>query len=113
MNDPHQLYTLHALTMVGVTQFEPESFVDGLLGIGVAGGKSGKAARTEGAMLASRLVEMRQERERRAQQTKMTAAKTVSPEPNRRVPATASPSLPQQKANRPKSNKNKKRKSKT
>ena len=93
-----------------VKKFEPESFVDGLLGIGVAGGKSGALARNEGAMLASRLVEMRQERERRAQQIKIAPA--MPPEPVRAA-AMASSFIPQQKTNRPKSNKNKKRKSKS
>ena len=46
-----------------MTQFEPEQFVDGLLGIGRAGGKSG--AKNEGAMLAARLVDMRNERDER------------------------------------------------
>ena len=95
-----------------VEKFEPESFVDGLLGIGVAGGKSGALARNEGAMLASRLVEMRQERERRAQQTKTAAPKPLPPQPAG-VAATASSSLPQQNVNRPKNIKNKKRKSRT
>lgn len=45
-----------------VTQFEPESFVDGLLGIGVAGGGSSK----EGKALEARLNQMRNERTQRA-----------------------------------------------
>lgn len=45
-------------------QFDPELFVDGLLGIGAAGGKG--ASSSEGAMLASRLAEMRKERDLRA-----------------------------------------------
>lgn len=44
--------------------FEPESFVDGLLGIGKAGGAGGSA--NEGAMLAKRLVELRKERDARS-----------------------------------------------
>lgn len=44
------------------TQFEPESFVDGLLGIGVAGGGSSK----EGKALEARLTQMRNERTQRA-----------------------------------------------
>ncbi|KAL7442432.1 hypothetical protein ACHAXM_008534 [Skeletonema potamos] len=51
--------------------FEPESFVDGLLGIGVAGGGSSK----EGKALASRLTQMRKERSQRA---KTTATKPPS-----------------------------------
>eukprot|EP00577_Skeletonema_sp_RCC1716_P016058 CAMPEP_0113401434 /NCGR_PEP_ID=MMETSP0013_2-20120614/16692_1 /TAXON_ID=2843 ORGANISM="Skeletonema costatum, Strain 1716" /NCGR_SAMPLE_ID=MMETSP0013_2 /ASSEMBLY_ACC=CAM_ASM_000158 /LENGTH=531 /DNA_ID=CAMNT_0000286645 /DNA_START=232 /DNA_END=1827 /DNA_ORIENTATION=+ /assembly_acc=CAM_ASM_000158 len=42
--------------------FEPESFVDGLLGIGVAGGGSSK----EGKALEARLTQMRKERTQRA-----------------------------------------------
>lgn len=47
--------------------FEPESFVDGLLGIGVGGGESAKA---EGEMLAARLAKLREERSRRMSKTK-------------------------------------------
>ena len=43
-------------------QFEGEQFVDGLLGIGAAGGKSSGA---EGTQLASRLEAMRKERAKR------------------------------------------------
>lgn len=53
-------------------KFEPESFVDGLLGIGVAGGGSSK----EGKALASRLSQMRKERSQRAKTT--TTAKPSS-----------------------------------
>jgi len=51
--------------------FEPESFVDGLLGIGVAGGGSSK----EGKALEARLTEMRKERTQRAK----SAPKPSSP----------------------------------
>lgn len=44
--------------------FDPERFVDGLLGIGSAGGKSGGAS--EGKLLASRLQTLRKERAERA-----------------------------------------------
>jgi hypothetical protein len=44
-------------------KFEPERFVDGLLGIGAAGGKS---SGSEGAMLAARLESLRKERSERA-----------------------------------------------
>lgn len=47
-------------------QFDPESFVDGLLGIGIAGGGSSKS---EGKALASRLTQMRKERNERAKVT--------------------------------------------
>lgn len=51
-------------------QFEPESFVDGLLGIGIAGGGSSK---DEGKVLASRLSEMRKERSERSKTMEKTA----------------------------------------
>lgn len=47
-------------------QFEPESFVDGLLGIGIAGGG---ASKSEGKALATRLSQMRKERNERAKRT--------------------------------------------
>jgi len=57
-------------------QFEPESFVDGLLGIGVAGGGSSK----EGQALASRLTQMRKERTDRAKAASTsTKSTTASP----------------------------------
>ena len=56
-------------------QFEPESFVDGLLGIGIAGGG---AAKEEGRALASRLTEMRKERNERAKTTSATKKKESS-----------------------------------
>ena len=48
---------------VSFIQFEPESFVDSLLGIGIAGGGTSKG---EGKALASRLTQMRKERNERA-----------------------------------------------
>ena len=56
-------------------QFEPEMFVDGLLGVGAAGGTSVK---NEGAMLAARLGELRKERAARAEQKKV-APRVVEP----------------------------------
>jgi hypothetical protein len=53
------------------TKFEPERFVDGLLGIGAAGGKS---SGSEGAMLAARLKGLRKERSERAPKLKMKEA---------------------------------------
>ena len=50
-------------TELDLLQFEAEKFVDGLLGIGAAGGKSSSS---EGAMLASRLETLRKERAERA-----------------------------------------------
>ncbi|KAL3823155.1 hypothetical protein ACHAXA_010411, partial [Cyclostephanos tholiformis] len=47
--------------------FDPESFVDGLLGIGIAGG--GTTTKSEGKALASRLNQMRKERNERAKVT--------------------------------------------
>lgn len=47
--------------------FKPESFVDSLLGIGVAGGSSNK---NEGKLLAKRLEDMRQKRNERANEMK-------------------------------------------
>ncbi len=47
--------------------FDPESFVDGLLGIGAAGGSKNK---NEGKALAGRLDEMRKARDQRAQEKK-------------------------------------------
>jgi len=52
--------------------FEPESFVDGLLGIGAAGGS---ANNDEGKKLAGRLNQMRKARDERAQQKKVEAKK--------------------------------------
>mmetsp|Transcript_3634 Transcript_3634/g.8004 ORF Transcript_3634/g.8004 Transcript_3634/m.8004 type:complete len:545 (+) Transcript_3634:153-1787(+) len=49
--------------MEDLRDFEPESFVDGLLGIGIAGGGTSKS---EGQALASRLTQMRKERNDRA-----------------------------------------------
>lgn len=57
-----------------LAQFEPESFVDGLLGIGIAGGGSSK---DEGKVLASRLTEMRKERSERSK----TMEKTTPAQP--------------------------------
>ncbi|KAL7555297.1 hypothetical protein ACHAWF_019000 [Thalassiosira exigua] len=53
--------------MEDLRDFEPESFVDGLLGIGVAGGGGSK---DEGKALASRLTQMRKERSDRARDAK-------------------------------------------
>jgi hypothetical protein len=56
-------------------QFDPESFVDGLLGIGIAGGGTSKS---EGKALASRLTQMRKERNERA---KITVKKELESSP--------------------------------
>ena len=55
--------------------------MDGLLGIGAAGGRSGSKA-NEGAMMAARLESMRQERDNRAKMAKKapaTSAAAVEP----------------------------------
>lgn len=54
--------------------FNPVSFVDGLLGIGAAGGS---AKKDEGKKLAGRLSEMRKARDDRAQQKKVEAKKVA------------------------------------
>ena len=54
--------------------FDPESFVDGLLGIGAAGGS---AKKDEGKKLAGRLSEMRKARDDRARQKKIEAKNAV------------------------------------
>jgi len=87
------------------SQFDPESFVDGLLGIGAAGGKGGSS--NEGTMLASRLAEMRQERELRAKTKQarepVSVATAVPP-----MTGGAAPTKP----NRPKNKKKKRNKAK-
>ena len=50
--------------MASAFQFNPESFVDSLLGIGQFGSSSKK---NEGDLLAARLVDLRQQRDSRAQ----------------------------------------------
>ena len=55
-------------------QFDPEAFVDGLLGIGEAGGSSNK---NEGKALANRLDEMRKARDDRAKEMKQKKEKKV------------------------------------
>lgn len=62
--------------------FDPESFVDGLLGIGAAGGSSNK---DEGKALAGRLDEMRKARDDRAKQKKV--------EDKQQVPVGAGPGM--------------------
>lgn len=59
--------------------FEPESFVDGLLGIGIAGGGTSKE---EGKALASRLTQMRKERNERAKTASATTAKKEKASPS-------------------------------
>ncbi|CAB9503982.1 receptor FtsY [Seminavis robusta] len=62
--------------------FEPERFVEGLLGIGEAGGKPSSNS-NEGAMLAARLDNMRQERDERAKvMAKQPVAAVAAPPPS-------------------------------
>lgn len=56
-----------SITTPTTTQFEPEAFVDGLLGIGKAGGKS---SANEGALLNQRLVQLRKDRDEQAKMAK-------------------------------------------
>jgi hypothetical protein len=78
-------------------------FVDGLLGIGAAGGKS---SANEGAMLASRLKTMRQERSARAPVIKKKEAVAGTEAPG---PPPSQPSADPQKTSR---RKNKRKKGK-
>lgn len=89
-----------------VFQFEPESFVEGLLGIGAAGG--GSSGKSEGAILAARLTVMRKERDARAKVVKQ-AAKVQALEP---VTANTPPPPPQTTSQKPSRPKNKKKKKK-
>mmetsp|Transcript_10329 Transcript_10329/g.15129 ORF Transcript_10329/g.15129 Transcript_10329/m.15129 type:complete len:587 (-) Transcript_10329:115-1875(-) len=65
--------------------FDPESFVDGLLGIGQAGGTKGSpskaAVENEGKMLASRLAEMRKTRDERAKQMNKSSPSSAPTQP--------------------------------
>jgi fused signal recognition particle receptor len=85
--------------------FSPESFIDGLLGIGAAGGSSNK---NEGQLLAKRLEEMRQKRDERAKEMKKELVEIASSPKN-----TMSNSQPNQMPNiakRPQNKSNKKKK---
>jgi hypothetical protein len=101
-------------SFVPILQFEPERFVEGLLGIGAAGGGSSKSKSNEGAILAARLAEMRKQRDARAKVVEKVAAQApvavaATPEPvlaNNNPPPTGA-----QKPNRP-ANKKKKKKGK-
>ena len=56
-------------------QFEPEAFVDGLLGIGKAGGK---LSANEGALLDKRLRDLRKDRDQATKTKKATPAKAMA-----------------------------------
>ncbi|GAX15342.1 fused signal recognition particle receptor [Fistulifera solaris] len=64
--------------MEDLRDFEPDGFVDGLLGIGAAGGSSKV---NEGAMLQARLDSLRAERDQRAQEKQTVLAAPVAPRP--------------------------------
>lgn len=91
--------------------FNPESFIDGLLGIGAAGGSSNK---NEGALLAKRLEDMRQKRDERAKVMKKEQVEaatspidTMSNTPSRPMPTIAT--RPPQNKTKNKKKKQKKR----
>lgn len=67
--------------------FNPESFVDGLLGIGSGGANGSKGDKNEGKVLAGRLEQMRKEREVAVQKTAAaagdgTSTQSTSTDPN-------------------------------
>jgi hypothetical protein len=99
-------------SFVPILQFEPERFVEGLLGIGVSGGSgSSKSKTNEGAILAARLVVMRKERDARDKLKKVAApaaAKAANPSP----PPVMANSEAQQKPHHHTKNKKKKSKGK-
>lgn len=89
--------------------------MDGLLGIGAAGGNTGsKANANEGAMLAARLKTMRKERDERAkviEKTPVAAAPVTAPQPNNEVAMVEDGESPNQGRRRnPSKNKKKKKK---
>lgn len=82
--------------------FKPESFVDSLLGIGVAGGSSNK---NEGKLLAKRLEDMRQKRNERANEMKNEKLDVAVPKI-----VNSSVKMPQAPRKSPQKNKRKKQK---
>jgi hypothetical protein len=101
---------------VRMLQFEPERFVEGLLGIGVAGGSgSSKSKTNEGAILAARLVVMRKERDARDKLKKVAApaaARAANPSPQQVMANAPSPNEAPQKPHHHTKNKKKKSKGK-
>lgn len=80
--------------------FEPETFVDGLLGIGNAGGK---VTASEGAMLASRLETLRNERKERANIIKKADPISVGVDRPRSItPSSSTPNASKRKNRRSK-----------
>lgn len=93
------------------SQFEPERFVNGLLGIGAAGGASSKS---DGAMLAARLETMRKERDERSKVMKTPVAAGSGTDFLANVESPNPGSMPDRRsaAARPGRQKNKKKKKK-
>jgi hypothetical protein len=103
-------------SFLSILQFEPERFVEGLLGIGVAGGSgSSKSKTNEGAILAARLVVMRKERDARDKLKKVAApaaAQVATPSPPPVMANAPSPNEAPQKPHHHTKNKKKKSKGK-
>lgn len=93
-------------------QFEPERFVDGLLGIGAAGGSSSSSKSNEGAMLATRLANMRKERDERAKVKEKEPVAVAAPVLSSSAPIDmqAASTAPARNPSRAPSNKTKKKK---
>jgi hypothetical protein len=91
-------------------QFEPERFVDGLLGIGAAGGSSTGSKSNEGAMLAARLANMRKERDERARVKEKDFVAVAAPGPSFPAPIDMQPATSARSPSRTPSNKSKKKK---
>ena len=84
--------------------------MDGLLGIGAAGGNMGSGA-NEGAMLAARLKAMRKERDDRAKVVAKTPVAAVAPQPNEMTMVDGDSPNQGRRRNPSKSKKKKKKKS--
>lgn len=92
--------------------FDPETFVDSLLGIGKAGGSKSKDAKNEGKALADRLVEMRKDRDQRAKTMKLSTP-SAPKEPSMPLDMSATNASPSPGVlNRPGSKKKKNKKKK-
>lgn len=91
--------------------FDPERFVDGLLGIGAAGGNKGANA-NEGAMLAARLDTMRKERDERAKVMEKVPVGVADGPPRPNVMTEIDGNQSRRANNRPKNKKKKKKKGK-
>lgn len=101
-------------THTPATQFEPESFVDGLLGIGASGGKS----ESEGQALADRLAKLRKERDSRAlakskakpPRSPELTSDPITPEPELELAGVTPGGSPNRSSNKNKKKKRKRRK---